>query len=466
LLKYKILLSIALTATLSATTITGIGYAPTQKDAKKEALADLSNKISVDVKSVFKTITKSMGQEYSKEKENSINISSNLPLKGIEFDILVGNILIKSTAKLTTQKALDIYKLELKKLKKNIAHSVLELENIKNDTMKYTILNQLLKDIQSFNKHKTVAILLNGKSLPTLDISKSEILIQLQKLNSNIPSLKIASEVLTKDIKQQNIYLSTIKPSGSNEVTQFAKILKENMSVNLNTTKRSFEADYFLRGSYEILKNNIFITINLSDENNNILKTITATLDKKAYQDMRYKPSIKTFDDAINSEFVKNGKLSVSIGFKGYNRENGIDLNQGDTVDIVIKTNKPMCYFLIGHTLKDDDKFSYILPIGSDESPFINSITGEDVNRNITIIDEVPIEAPFGSENLQIFASTFIKKGKCPLITPKSKENDDGYSIIAGKPNEVINSTRALNIGKKKFKIEKAESNISFSSFK
>jgi len=45
---------------LQSATIAGIGYADIEKEAKKESLADLSNKISVDVKSDFKTITKAI----------------------------------------------------------------------------------------------------------------------------------------------------------------------------------------------------------------------------------------------------------------------------------------------------------------------------------------------------------------------------------------------------------------------
>jgi len=207
------------------------------------------------------------------------------------------------------------------------------------------------------------------------------------------------------------------------------------------------------------------VRLKLSDEKNKILKTSTVTLSPSAYKDTKYKPTTKTFDKALNSEFVKSGKLSVQVGFKGYERADGIDLNSGDTVDIVIKTNKPMCYFLLGHTLHKDKKFSYVLPIGSDNSPFINQLTGEDVNRNITAVEEVPILEPFGSENLQIFASTLKKDGSCPLTPPNCIENGDGYCIIDGKPSDVMTKTRGLNLSKKKFKIEQSENSISFTSF-
>lgn len=428
-------------------------------------MSDLSNKISVDVKSDFQSITKSLGKAYEKSNEKLVQLSSNLPILGADFQNLVGERLVKTTATISSEISLEVYITELKRLKKNISHSMLEFENSKNDAIKYRILNQLLNDIENFNKHKIVALILKGENLPTLDITKSEIESKLLNYIQKAPSIKIASEVLSKDITVKDIYISAIKPNGSNEVTQFAKILKDNLATQLSTTKYSSDAKYFLSGVYEILKDSIFVTLRLSDENNTLLKTFTVSLDPKAYQNTRYKPTTKTFDNALNSEFVKSGSLNVQIGFKGYDRANGIDLTSGDTVDIVVKTNKPMCYFLIGHTLKKSDTFSYLLPIGSDNTPFTNAITGEDVNRNITVIDEVPISEPFGSENLQIFSSTFDKNGNCPLVVPKCTENEEGYCVVGNEPSKVITKTRGLNIKKKKFKVEQSEASISFTSF-
>ncbi len=459
------LVSLVTVTTLSAITITGHGTGNNEQDSLKESLSDLSNRISVNIKSDFKTYTTVLNNEYSRNKEKMLSLSSSLPIKGAVFETLNGTRLTKTTAHLNSNNALILYIDELKRLKKNIQTSVNELRS-KSDNFKYNILTLILSDIENFNKHKIVAILLGGKNLPLLDITQSSIKIQLQQYEQKVTSIKIASKILTKDIKQSQIYISAIKPSGSNQVTQFAKILKDTMSQELNTIKYSSQAKYFLRGNYEILKNSIFVTVNLSDINNNILKTLTATLDKSAYKNTKYKLSIKTFDESLNSDFIKQGKLFVSIGFKGFSRASGIDLVEDDAVDIVVKTNKSMCYFLVGHTLQDNNKFSYILPIGSDNTPFINQLTGDDVNQNITIIDEVPISAPFGNENLQIFSSTFDKNGRCPLVVPNCQDNDDGYCVVNGKPKDVIVKTRGLNLKKKKYKIEQSESSISFTSFK
>ena len=462
----KLLLVFIVTLTmLKANIISGIGYGVDEKESKRESLADLSNAISVNVKSDFTTIKKSLDNEYSKSNEKIINLSSNLPIIGVHFEKSIGHKLIKTKAVLSSETSLKLYEEEIMKLKKGISFNYLELEGLHDDDMKYTLLNQLLADIDSFNKYKIVATLLGAKKLPTLNVNSTDMKTKLLRLTKKVKSINIASDLLTKDITQKNIYLSALKVAGSNDVTQFSRILKSQISSKLSTVKYSNNADYFLRGNYEILKNSILITLKLTDQNNQLIKTITLSLHNEAYKDINYKVSSKTFDAAMNEGFVKSGELKVKIGFKGYSRENGIDLYANDEVDIVIKTNKAMCYFLVGHTLKEKDKFSYILPIGSDDNPFISRITGEDVNHYITIADRVPIEEPFGRESLQVFSSTFSKNGSCPLIVPYCKEDDDGYCIVKGKPNKVIGNTRALNLKRRKHKVENAESSIEWHSF-
>jgi len=461
--KFKILGALlASSIALNAITLTAQGYGNNEKESNKEALSSLSGQISVDVKSDFKTYTSVIAGDFKKSKEKLVQISSSLPIKGATFQSILKDDMIVTTAKLSSRTAINVYKMEIDRLYRNISNSQDELKFTNDGDIRYKIYLQLLKDIENFNKHKIVATMLEAKNLPSIIITISDVKKEILKLENKLPSIKLASNFLTKGVKEKNIYISAIKPSGSTQVTQFAKILKDTMSNSLKTVKLSNNAKYFLRGNYEILKDSIFITTNLSDQYNNIISTKTVTLDKSAYENTKYKPTTISFDESLNSGFIKSGKLSVDIGFKGYNRSNGIDLVEGDSVDFVVKTNKPMCYFLVGHILNNN--FSYVLPIGSDNSPYINKITGSDVNQNIVIYEGAVMEAPFGSENLQIYSSTLSKDGSCSLTPPPCNENNDGYCVIEGKPNQVVKNTRGFSL-KKKRKIEKTENSISYTSF-
>ena len=461
-----IVLSVFFVLNLFALTIAGIGYGNYEKESKQEALGDLSNKISVDVKSEYKTIVKDLGKEFEKLNEKTTKLSSNLPLKGVDLDVESEDGMVKTVATITSEKVLHLYESELKRLSDNISKTLVLYPSMRDDDAKYETLNRILRDIESFHKHKTVAILLGSKKIIKLKITKSEVESKLQDFLHAAPTIKIASSILTKNMKEQSIYVGSIKPSGSSEVTQLAKIIKNETSQYLSIVTKPSKAEYILKGEYQVLKKGIYIHLQLSDLHNNVVKSSTVTLDPNAYKNIQFKPSTISFDESLNSGSLRSAKLYVNIGFKGFYQEDGIDLNNGETVDIVLKSNKEMCYFLVGHVLKKDEKFSYLLPIGTSNIPFVNRLTGEDVNKNIVIAEDVPVSAPFGSENLQVFSSTFDQNGYCPLVVPSCEENEDGLCVIDGKPGSVIRKTRALNLKKKKFKIEKAEDSISFTTFK
>lgn len=457
------------TSTLLSNSILGVGYSYSSDQAKKNSLADLSNNISVEVKSEFKTSKKKLEDNYSKSNESLLELSSNLPLLGVDFKEFVGSKLVKSTATLSSKSALKVYKLELNRLASNIKTNKRFLKNSNNQSEKYNILNQLLKDIESFNKHKIVATILNGSNLPKIDITKSQVELQLQKISSKAPNIDIAVNKLIQNIDKKNIYISAIKPSGSYEVTQFAKIVKNSISKKLDNVYKSDDAEYFLKGDYEILKDSLFITLNLYDLNNKIVYTNTATLAPSAYKNTKYKPTTKDFDTAMNSSMIGGANLKVKIGFKGYNRANGIDLNNGDKVDLVVKTNRDICYFLQGSTLSKNKKYSYLLPIGSDNSQFTNKITGDDVNIFKPLFTTY-VGKPFGREVLTIFAKELNKKGECEIKIPNCRyDNNIQLCLLSDKPTIGLISTRALFMpqqrrNEKEIKLEVAESSIDFTT--
>jgi len=84
----KLILSIITAISLNALVISGVGYGESESESKKEAVSDLSNQISVEVKSEFKTITKTFGKDaFSKTNESFITLSSNLPIKGVQYKL-------------------------------------------------------------------------------------------------------------------------------------------------------------------------------------------------------------------------------------------------------------------------------------------------------------------------------------------------------------------------------------------
>jgi septal ring factor EnvC (AmiA/AmiB activator) len=173
-MKIKFIFSaLLISAVLNAVEITGIGYGDTQKESLKNALSSLSNRISVVVKSEFETKASKISDKFKKDTKQKISLTSNLPIKGAKFSVLNGPRLAKTTAIINTKYSLPSYESELKRLEKNINYSLKKLSKEKDKAIQYDILGLLLNDIENFNKHKVVAILLNGKNLPTLKTTLS-----------------------------------------------------------------------------------------------------------------------------------------------------------------------------------------------------------------------------------------------------------------------------------------------------
>jgi hypothetical protein len=458
----KLIFLLFLVVGLQAATIQGEGVNKNPVVAKKEALSDISSQISSKVTSEYKSYQAKLGDQYKESKEKIINVSTNLPIKGAKFEtIKEKNDCIKIIATLD-KNSLKVYEESLRVLKDNI-------DNLKNKT-DYDSLELLLEKVQKFYKHKIVAIAIGGKNLPMIDVLESDIKLKLKKFSRVASNIDVATEILAKKFQEKKIYLVPPKVVGSSEITQFAHIFAKNLSKYINCVSKPVEADYTLRGQYEILKDSIFVSYNLYDENDSLIKTNTIQVKKNP--EINHNPETKSFDSSLMSDKIINNDLRVKIGFQGFYQENGISLKNGDLIKIAIKSNKDICYFLLGNVLSKDEKYSYILVLNETNKLF-TYLTGEEVNRPVIIVDDAVITEPFGHETLTIFISTF--KDKCPLKLPKCNiDKNKGICKIEGDPIDIVRGLRAINRLKftQKNKTNNMEENyssdnsISWTSFK
>lgn len=433
----KTLIITILSSSLFSKTIIGIGYGKLDKEAKLEALANLSNNIT------------------KKVKNNSI-----CPMVGVSFDKNINKDgSIKYIATLDSEKVGNIYRKEIKKDLEKILYSMKNISNIEDINKRYKLLLDTLKDIDTLNEYKSIAKLLEIKNIPILDVTKDDLLLKFKNDIPSVSSIKMATKKLIKNIDKSNIYVKTFKQNNISNITPFSKLLKDNIIKEINSTKYSSNADYFLTGEYEIFKDSIFIVSKLKDINNRIIKMNMINFNK-TLDNISYSSSLLDFYKTINNGYIESNKLFVNIGLKGFNRFKEIDLNSDDKINIFVNSNKPICYFIVGDSLKDNKKqFSYT--IGD-----MRVLNTSDINKNILLYEDIPISKPYGVEALQIFASDLENNGTCSLVYPKCRDNYEGYCVIEGEPATVISNIRELNSAYKKDNIEKVENSIIFTSFK
>lgn len=445
---------------LNAVTIRSVGYGDFQEEAINNALTNLSSQISSEVTSEFKSITNDFGFEVEKNKQKVVKVKSELPILGASFEYKKEAKLALAT--LDSDKAVSLYESELNKLSKEIAKLNDIIKVTRSTTKQYELYLQLKFYISEFNKHKIVATMLESKNIPTIKVSETEVENKIISLSKDVDSIDLAAKLIAKSFKDKKLFVYPAKNGISSEITPFARVFKDNLSQYLDTTTNPKDAKLFLSGSYEILKDKIFITYTLIDKHNKAQKQDSITLSKKAYENLRVSPRSITFDEEIHSNALKSSELKIDIAFKNQGKKDVL-LYEDQSVDLVVRSNKPIYFYLVGHILHEKDKKSYLIELQPDafgKEKYSYRLGGADVNIPVSL-GEFGIAGPFGFESVQMFASTK------PLTSsiPNCSLDEDGLCIVGDKPSVIVAKTRALIRPKKnKAKVLKAEALLEYTT--
>lgn len=456
----KTIIFLAIATFLNAQVITGMGYGKDTKKIKDEALSDLSSKISSQVSSDFVTICAVAGDDVKKTLKSVVQVKSELPILGAEFKYDNYKGVVKVS--LDSERVLKLYEEKLKQLSLELQKLSTLLKKTDSSSELYEIYTHLQRYLVEFNKHKIVAVMLGSRKIPKVTLSEALIIQKLLKLSQKVDSLDLAAKLLAKKFSKKDVFIYPAKNNISAEITPFARVFKESLSQYVQTVSSPKQASYFLSATYEIMEKQLFITYTLINKYNKILSQNSITLDKKAYEGLRVKPHTITFDKEIYNGHLKNSALKVDIAFKEQGSKDVL-LYKGDSVELVIRTNKPIYFYLVGHILHDKEQKSYLVelqPDGYGKEKYVYRLGGSDVNIPVSL-GEFEIAKPFGFESVQMFASNK------PLTKsiPNCKLDIDELCVIDGSPAKVMAYTRALLRPKKRKKtVLKAEAILEYTT--
>jgi hypothetical protein len=451
----KIVLACLLAKSLFALEIVGLGYG-TENEAKKSALDDLSHNIAVNVSSDYTSFVSKDDKNYDKKVNKLITIKSELPILGAKFAYEAPSQTMSVT--LSEQNALSLYTTKLNDLKTEIEKLNKKIESTKSNDEKYSLYELLLATLQSYDKHEIVALMLGYKKTESLAISSLDVEAKMITLAKDIDSIELASKLLAKKFDKKNIYVFPLTTNGSNEITPFASVLKDTLSSKLNIATSPNASDYYLSGNYEVSNDGIFLTYNLLDKNNNTLKSSSVFLSKSAYKNLRATPNNLTFDQEVElSKDKLKSELKVELTLKEFGNKQVL-LKENQEVQLIAKSNREAYIYIVGHTLHEKEKFSYLIELqeANGDERFLYTLPASEVNRPVPL-SEFVISEPFGYESLQMFAST--SKPELPTCKPKGD-----FCVIGEQPQIVVAKTRALKA--KKQGEMKAEASLSFTTIK
>nr|WP_321267963.1 hypothetical protein [uncultured Sulfurimonas sp.] len=459
-IKIILVFIVFLTLNLSAD-INGVGFAQTNKEAKKEALADLSQVIKSEVRSSFESISSVKANQGSSSSESNIKISSNLPILGAEFTFIDRELEVEAKVKLSPLKVNALYTKKLENLNKEIESLIKEIQKTNLASLKQELYSDVYSLLKEYDRYESVALILDAKLPLRPKITKAKVKMELIKLHSNIDSLKMASQILAESFKEKNIYIYPPLMQNNTTVAEFGSVFIKEFKPMLEYAKNPQDALYLLVGEYILLDNAMILNYELLDKKTNeVLSSKTINIDAKAYKGIQTRPKNIDFDALLNSGVISSSSLKVSLN-SNRGSENLL-FRDAEDVELFVKLNKMGYFYIVGYTQTQKGTMSYLLELqeGSGSSKFVKFVNADDASKWISL-GEFSVEKPFGVESLQVIASN--KKIK---TLPSAKYNEDsGYYVISSDIEKALTQTRGI---KKKVskKVEFSEDVMSFTTMK
>lgn len=450
--------------TLYASEFTGIGFGDTIKEAKQEALADLSQSIKADVLSKFisyKAASKTSANKYATQ---NIQVTSNLPILGAEYKLFENPGSVQALVTLSPAKAKSLYLQKLNVLLLEIKEQYSKVKRVKGSSQKAQQLGLLMDLLKEYNRYQSVAIVIGIQTneIKRPPVSVVDINSELLALEHNIDSLAMAAVVLAKPFQAYKaIYIYPPKVSNSHEITPFAKAVKLQMRSKLKTVFAPSKADYWLVGEYVEDANGVVLNYALLDVNTHQNSAAaTCVVPKKAYGKLRTSANSVDFDLLLNEGVVVSNDFKVSVSTNKGSED--ILYNAGEEAELFVKLNKMGYFYVVGYTQTSKRKHSYLLELS--EAPgnnkFIQFINADDANRWVSL-GTFEVAAPFGIESLQIIASN-----KKPTRLPHTLYDEaSGYYVIGESITHVLSKTRGMIRKKSKENaVDTSEAVLSFTT--
>jgi hypothetical protein len=420
--------------------ITGQGYGDDEAFAKREALSHISSQISVQVRNRFQSSQSSDSQKGESQRvENVIETHSDLPILGAVITVDKKGGRMFATATLAPEKSLPLYEKRMGSLRVRITEIYAGLKKAADNAEKYDSIMESLSLLDEFEKLNVVAVFLGGNPEGP-GTSETELRQMLRGVTKTADSLEMAAKILSAGMTQSGIYVYPAKTRHSSEITQFASVLKDKMAIGLKISKFPQNAAYFLIGEYEASGDGIDVTYHLVDTSAMSEKTNTVRIVKKAYGGLQTEPTTADFDKLLQSGVALSGNLRVEISSNLGSRD--LLFHEGDEVEFMVKLNEPGYFYIVGHTVKEEEKNSYLLELHEGDGPrrFVYFVNADDANKWISM-GKFDVVRPFGVESLQVFASNKDIVDSLPAV---SLDKKTGLHLISTSPKEGVLKTRAV----------------------
>ena len=436
-----------LIAASGAAALEGVGYGATLDDAKQRAAVDLVGAIQVQVKSEVVSCIQTSGKKAEDCGSRVMNrTAADLPMLGLVFvSVPGGSDRFGAKAVLDAQAALPLYRHKLADLQGELRAARKSLEDEKDGRRRHDSLTRQLAIVRAMVDHRLVAVALGDKPEESA-ITESAILAELVAVEQTVDSISLASRMLLKEVNGRVVSIDPILGAGSNEVTPFAEALRKALmaeGAGKGGDPLTGKADYRILDDGRI---DLFLELRRLPDGT-LAAATKARLAANGYGEFRATPLAPDFDKLLKDGAVYSADLRVDVSTDRGTRD--LLFRHGETVRLVVRTNRSAYFYVVGHVVRPDTQFSYLLPLDGDAAGekrperFTKYVPADGVNHYIDL-GEFEVVPPFGIEHIMVTAST----EKVDASLPKTRFNTaSGYFEIVGSAGNALNGlskTRGL----------------------
>lgn len=429
--------------------VKGVGFGINQEQARNEALADVASQISIYVQATTGiTVTEITGKGYNEEYIQKILTQTQLPILGAKLSYKNVKKEVECEAILDAS-VVSLYQNEVKQIHDE-ASSLLKSDDL-ND------LSRLLTLSENYSKYRVILTHFKQKA-EDFPISVSEIQKRFENKAGNISSMNEFSELIKRLFKDETYYVFAPEVSNSKEITPFSASIRQRIITALSTVDSPSNVTFLVTGHYVILEDRIELHIKTIDNQQKVVQSAAFRFLPSAYEGLRFKPETADMESMMKQGLLLGNELRpelrTSLG------KSNLLFYSKEQVELFVKMNKPGYLYIMGHVNNVTGKFSYLIPINGTATnrDFVLFINADDANKWISL-GSFDVEEPFGTEILQVFASSEDVVDKIPRFYI----NDDGYPVIGTSPNEVVVKSRGL-IQKKKAGAQVGETSLTYTT--
>jgi hypothetical protein len=423
-------------------------YGPSAKEARKNALAALSESMLVQVKSEFKSRVSSDG---AADASQAIHTISELPLLGVEYSESKRSGEYHYLALLKPAKALPLYRVRLESLAVELEQLDIRQQSQSGD-QRYKTLQQMLVNIAALEKYQLVASLLGDRAARVGGPNRAAVSSQLLSMEASVASLSIAATVLARDLADEVYLIQAPLPFGSSQPTKLSRMIQRELQQKVRSTDQINRATAYLRGSYEIASDGIVVSYQVTDPTGDPIASRIVKLAANAYANIPFQPESVNFDQLLHEGYVVSNEFRAE--FTTNQGKSGLLFTSGQTIELLVKVSAPGYFYIVAHNAVESLSYLIELNDAPGKRLFVRYVNADDANRWLSL-GEFEVTPPFGTENLQLIASSKDLIDRLPayrydvgkgLYLVQANSLSDAVSLTRGlkpKGNNEVRSTEA-----------------------